>query len=174
MSTQTDFFAIIQRFGSQGEKTGWTYITIPEKEALKMHSADRKGFRVKGFLQDYPIAQVALMPMGEGEFVLPINAAMRKGLAMPLGARIRVRLSKDESKLTIAPDLIACLEDEPKALAFFESLAASHQKYFSKWIDEAKTEATRTKRLAQVVEGLSRKMDYGTMIRWGREQRDIR
>lgn len=174
MSSQTDFFAIIQRFGSLGEKTGWTYITIPEKEALKMHSADRKGFRVKGFLQDFPITQVALMPMGEGEFVLPINATMRKGLGKPLGSKIRVQLSKDESKLTIAADLMACLEDEPTALAFFESLAPSHQKYFSKWIEEAKTDATRTRRLAQVVEGLSRKMDYGTMIRWGREERDFR
>jgi hypothetical protein len=172
MSTETDFEAIIQRFGRLGEKTGWTYITIPEKEALKMHHADRKGFRVKGWLAELAIAQVALMPMGAGEFVLPINAAMRKGLAKPLGAKIRVRLSKDTSKLTIASDLLTCLEDEPEAKSFFESLAPSHQKYFSKWIDEAKTEATRTKRLAQAVEGLCRKMDYGTMIRWGREQKD--
>jgi uncharacterized protein YdeI (YjbR/CyaY-like superfamily) len=98
---------------------------------------------------------------------------MRRGLAKPLGAKIRVQLSKDTSKLTIASDLLACLEDEPSALSFFESLAPSHQKYFSKWIEEAKTEATRTKRLAQVIEGLSRKMDYGTMIRWGREQKHL-
>jgi len=68
-------------------------------------------------------------------------------------------------------DLLACLEDEPEAMAFFQSLAASHRKYFSKWIDDAKTDATRTKRLVQAVEGLKRKMDYGTMIRWGREQK---
>jgi hypothetical protein len=173
MNLQTDFIANIQRFSNMGEKTGWTYISIPEKEALKMHSTDRKGFRVKGFLQDFPIAQVALMPMGEGEFVLPINAGMRKGLGATLGSKIRVQLSKDESKLTIAADLLTCLEDEPTAAAFFESLAPSHQKYFSKWIDDAKTEATRTKRLAQVVEGLSRKMDYGTMIRWGREKKNF-
>jgi uncharacterized protein YdeI (YjbR/CyaY-like superfamily) len=109
--------------------------------------------------------------MGEGDYVLPINAAMRKQLKMPVGEKIRVQLSKDDSPLTIAADLLMCLEDEPQALAFFKTLAPSHQKYFSKWVDDAKTEATRAKRIAQAVEGLKRKMDYGSMIRWGRENK---
>jgi hypothetical protein len=171
MKYQADFTAVIHRFGEMGEKTGWTYITVPADEAQKMHAADKKSFRVKGKLHDMEISQVALIPMGEGDYVLPINAGMRKQLKQPLGASIRVQLSKDESALTIDDDLQACLAEEPKALQFFNTLAPSHQKYFSKWIAEAKTEATKTKRLAQAIEGLSRKMDYGTMMRWGREKK---
>lgn len=171
MKYQADFIAIIHRFGEMGEKTGWTYITIPAEEAQKMHPSDKKGFRVKGKLHEMTIAQVALMPMGEGDYVLPINASMRKQLKQPLGASIRVQLSKDESPLTIDADLQACLAEEPEAQKFFTTLAPSHQKYFSKWIAESKTEATKTKRLAQAIEGLSRKMDYATMIRWGRENK---
>ncbi|MCC6760196.1 MAG: DUF1905 domain-containing protein [Chitinophagaceae bacterium] len=171
MKPQVTFSAVLQRFQQMGEKTGWTYIVVPEEMSLQLHSADRKGYRVKGLLNEVPIAQVALMPMGEGEMILPVNANMRKQLQQPVGATIQVRLSKDDTELSIAADLLACLEDEPEAMAFFQSLAASHRKYFSKWIDDAKTDATRTKRLVQAVEGLKRKLDYGTMIRWGREQK---
>ena len=38
-----------------------------------------------------------------------------------------------------------CLGDEPSADAFFKTLAGSHQRYFSKWIDDAKTVETKTK-----------------------------
>jgi L-ascorbate metabolism protein UlaG (beta-lactamase superfamily) len=173
MKYQTDFTAVIHRFGEMGEKTGWTYIIVPSDEAQKMHAADKKGFRVKGKLHDVAIAQVALMPMGEGDYVLPINASMRKQLKQSIGASIRMQLSKDESALTIDDDFQACLAEEPEAQKFFNTLAPSHQKYFSKWIAEAKTEATKTKRLAQAIEGLSQKMDYATMIRWGRENNKI-
>ncbi|WP_262919566.1 YdeI/OmpD-associated family protein [Niabella hibiscisoli] len=45
-------------------------------------------------------------------------------------------------------------------------MAPSHQNYFSKWIDDAKTDATKTKRIAQALFGLNNKMDYGQMIRY--------
>ena len=164
------FSAPLQRFNEQGEKTGWFYIQIPAEVAVKMHPADKKVFRVKGWLNEMPIKQVALMPMGEGDYILPVNATMRKQLKLPLGAIIQLRLCEDVSAIAIAADLLACLEDEPEASAFFESLAPSHKKYFSKWIEDAKTLPTRTKRLTQAVEGLSHKMDFGTMIKWGRTQ----
>jgi hypothetical protein len=41
----------------------------------------------------------------------------------------------------------------------------SHQAYWSKWIESAKTEGTRTKRITQSVIALAKKFDYGQMIR---------
>jgi hypothetical protein len=169
-SNYQTFAAPLLRFGKQGEKTGWFYIQVPAEVAVQMHPADKKVFRVKGWLNEMPIAQVALMPMGEGDYVLPVNAAMRKHLKAPLGAIVQLRLCEDDSAIAIAADLLACLEDVPEARTFFESLAPSHKKYFSKWIEDAKTMATRTRRLTQAVEGLSHKMDFGTMIKWGRTE----
>ncbi len=40
----------------------------------------KQSFRVKGLLDNHPIAQTALLPAGDGAFILPINAAMRKGI----------------------------------------------------------------------------------------------
>ncbi len=62
-------------------------------------------------------------------------------------------------------DFIDCLTDLPFAKEFFEQLAPSHQRYFSKWIDDAKTDETRAKRIAASLNALERGMSYGEMIR---------
>ncbi|MER3497762.1 MAG: hypothetical protein C4308_03545 [Chitinophagaceae bacterium] len=57
------------------------------------------------------------------------------------------------------------LEDEPSAKKFFATLPPSHQKYFSKWIDDAKTEPTKIKRIASAINVLSKQMGFGEMLR---------
>ena len=42
------FNAVIKKFNEQGEKTGWTYIEIPEEIASKIKPGYKKSFRVKG------------------------------------------------------------------------------------------------------------------------------
>jgi uncharacterized protein YdeI (YjbR/CyaY-like superfamily) len=51
--------------------------------------------------------------------------------------------------------LIECLQDEPEALARFKSIAKSHQNYFTNWINSAKTEPTKAKRIAASVNALA-------------------
>jgi uncharacterized protein YdeI (YjbR/CyaY-like superfamily) len=58
-----------------------------------------------------------------------------------------------------------CLKDEPTGLAHFKKLSPSHQRYFSKWIDEAKTEATIAKRIAQSINALARGMGLPELLR---------
>lgn len=163
------FTATIERFKEMGEKTGWTYIVIPAQMALQL-SAQRTSFRVKGKLDAHAIKQVALIPMGEGDFILPLNAAMRKALGKKKGATLGVQLDFDRSAFEFNADLMACIEDEPKAAAHFETLSGSHQRYFSKWIDSAKTDATKTKRILQAVSALARGCGYPEMIRAGKKQ----
>jgi uncharacterized protein YdeI (YjbR/CyaY-like superfamily) len=61
------------------------------------------------------------------------------------------------------------LQDEPAAKHYFQSLPKSHQHYFSKWIESAKTEPTKTKRIAMAVNAMSKKMDFGQMLRSAKE-----
>lgn len=165
------FKTTIHKFGEQGEKTGWTYIVIPAQLAHELKPNTRTSFRVKGKLDDFAIDQVALLPAGEGDFFMPINAKMRKGIRKKEGTVLIVSLELDESIFKISEDLLVCLEDEPKALEKFNKLSPSHQKYFSKWIEDAKTIETKSKRIAQAVQGLAMNMDYGTMIRHFREKK---
>ena len=39
------FTATIQKFASQGEKTGWTYIVIPAELAQQLSPGNKKSFR---------------------------------------------------------------------------------------------------------------------------------
>lgn len=90
---------------------------------------------------------------------------MRKGIGKKQGAMVQVQLTEDKAPFKFNQDFLDCMADEPTANDFFKTLTPSHQRYFSKWIDEAKTDPTRTKRIAQAVSALSQKMGYAEMIR---------
>lgn len=155
----------ILKFGKQGEKSGWTYIEVPADVAQELLPGNKKSFRVKGKLDNYSIQGVALLPMGKGDFIMPLNLKMRKGFGKRYGAMLQVQLEVDVSAYILNADLMACLNDEPKALAFFKKLATSHQNYFSKWIDSAKTDATKAKRITQTVNALSKNQGFPEMMR---------
>lgn len=165
------FSTTILKFDKQGEKTGWTYITIPAKIAQKLKPGNKKSFRVKGKLDDFEIDKVALIPMGEGDFIMAINAAMRKGIRKQKGATLKLQLTADDAPILPPAELIECMADEPGALQYFNSLPQGHRNYFTKWIDSAKTDATKTKRIALVIKTMARKMDFGAMLREERDER---
>ena len=164
------FTAVIQQFGAMGDKTGWRYITIPATIAEQLQPGVRKSFRVKGKLDQYAFTQTALLPMGEGDFILPLKADVRKAIGKGAGATVQVQMTADATPQQLNASLLECLEDEPSAKAHFFSMPPSHQKYFSKWIESAKTEATLGKRIAQTVTAMLRKQTYSEMIRSNREQ----
>ena len=166
-----DFTATLKQFAEQGEKTGWTYFEIPVDLAQRLKPGNKKSFRVKGKLDNYKITGVSLLPMGGGVFIMAVNASMRKGIAKKKGAMIRVRLEEDKNEFRFNKDFMVCLEDEPAAIAFFKTLPGSHQRYFSKWIDSAKTVETKAKRIAWAVTALAKKQGYGEMLRSHRENR---
>jgi hypothetical protein len=165
ISIMVQFSAVLKQFAAQGEKTGWTYFEVPAALAQKLKPDNKKSFRVKGKLDDFEIKSVALIPMGGGNFIMAVNATMRKGIGKRKGAMIKVQLEADNKERKLSAALMDCLADEPKALSFFKTLAPSHQHYFSKWVEDAKTEPTKTRRIAHAVTGLSKKMDFGMIIR---------
>ncbi|MEJ6978866.1 DUF1905 domain-containing protein [Pedobacter sp. P351] len=61
-----EYTAIILKFGEQGEKSGWTYIEVPEDIAQQLKPGNKKSFRVKGFLDLYKFDGIALLPMERG------------------------------------------------------------------------------------------------------------
>ncbi|MBK7562755.1 MAG: DUF1905 domain-containing protein [Chitinophagaceae bacterium] len=159
------FTVTIQRFEKMGEKTGWTYFEVPADLAQQLKPGNRKEFKVKGKLDAHPIKRVSLFPMGGGKFILVLNAALRKAIGKRMGAMLQVHLEADNSAFIFNKDFMECLADEPKAQTFFQSLPGSHQRYFSKWIDDAKTEPTKVKRIALAVNALAKKWGYPEMIR---------
>ncbi|MFT3981377.1 MAG: YdeI/OmpD-associated family protein [Ferruginibacter sp.] len=168
---KVSFKARLEKYGQNGDKTGWTYFVISARAAGKLNKGVKKSFRVKGWIDAYEISQVSILPCGDGSFMMPFNATMRKATRKKVGDTVEVALEADLSEIPLSPELLECLLDEPLARQEFESLPRSHQHYYSNWVESAKTEATRTKRIAIVINGLARKMDFGAMLR---EQRDLK
>jgi len=164
--SMVSFSTIILQFAAQGEKTGWSYIEVPAEIARQLKLGTKKSFRVRGMLDALPINGVALLPMGEGNFIIPLKGDIRRALHKNSGAMLQVSLEEDtDFKIEMPEDLKECFDFEPEALQFFNSLAKSHREYFIKWINSAKTNETRAGRVVNTVNAMLRKWDYGQMIR---------
>lgn len=159
------FIATISRFKQQGEKTGWTYIEVPASLATQLVPGNKKGFRVKGFLDKYPFSGISLLPMGGGDFIMTLNATIRKGIKKNPGSKINVRMEVDTKPIIPPKELIECLQDEPKAQERFRQLPKSHQNYFTQWINQAKTEPTKAKRIASSINALVAGLGFPEAVR---------
>jgi len=164
------FTTTIHKFDKKGEKTGWTYIEISASQAKKLKPGVKVSFRVKGMMDQYSFEKIALLPMGNGNFILPLNAQMRKAIGKKQGDKLNINIEADNRQPQLSRDLMTCLKEDPEAMAFFKSLPGSHQLYFSKWIESAKTASTKTKRLVTVMVAFNKKLGYGEMMRSYRNQ----
>lgn len=167
------FITTIQKYKKQGEKTGWTYIEIPAEIAEQLYPGNKKSFRVKGKFDNYQFDGISTLPMGNGNFIIPLNTEIRKVIKKSVGHTLKVQISYQPKAYEINAELIECLKDEPAALKTFNSLTGSHRNYFSKWIESAKTQETRAKRIAMAVNALALNMGYPEMMRFQQEKKNL-
>jgi hypothetical protein len=161
-----EFNTLILQFAEQGEKTGWSYIEIPADLAQQLKPDNKKSFRVRGMLDGLVVKGMALMPMGEGNFIMALKAEVRKGIHKNAGAMLHVSIEEDtEYRVEVPDDLQECFDFEPEALDFFNSLPKSHRDYFIKWIEGAKTSETRAKRIINTFNAMLKKWRYNEMMR---------
>jgi hypothetical protein len=113
--------AIIEKFGKQGEKTGWTYILIPNELAEKINKGVKTSYRVRGFLDQIAIQGVAIIPMGKGDFILPLNANLRKQLKKKKNDELELKLMVDTVAYELNSDMLDCLQEEKEAYDYFMS-----------------------------------------------------
>lgn len=167
------FKAEIEKFNEMGEKTGWSYVFIPHEIAEQIKAGCRKSFRVKGKIDQTVIGGMATVPMGEGDFIIALKTSLRKQLRKEAGALVTLELEEDKDfKIEIPEDLELCLSDEEHLMQGFLKLPKSHQNWYINWLNSAKTEATRTKRLVRIVSAMDRDLSFSEMMREGKEKKD--
>lgn len=160
----------IEKYESNGEKTGWSYVYLPQEIADQIRPNSRKGFRVKGFLDELAVNGLSATPIKNDGFIIPLNKNLRKALKKEEGAVVELRLAFDaDFKIAMPEVLEVCLAQEEGLLEYFLSLPKSHQNYFINWLNTAKTEPTLTKRLVMLVNAIALKQDFGAMIRANRK-----
>ncbi|MFN8265004.1 MAG: YdeI/OmpD-associated family protein [Chitinophagaceae bacterium] len=68
------------------------------------------------------------------------------------GVKVKKEKPVATKEISVPADLIAALKKNKKAFAIFEQFPPSHRKEYIQWIEEAKREETRKKRIEQTVE----------------------
>lgn len=168
------FQAEIRKADSQGAAmVGWAYVEIPYAIANRIKPDYKQVYRVRGQIDGHVFSGLALMPMGEGDYFLAINGTMRRMLKKRIGDTLALVLEEDKGfRINIPEDLESCLLDEDGDLMEkFMAMAKSHRNYFIKYIAGAKTEPTRTKRIAMTVEAMALGLDFGAMVRLDKARR---
>lgn len=150
----------------EGEKYGWIYVLIPAEIAQQINKGVKVAYRVKGKVGDYEGKQMGILPAGEGSYILALNAHMRKSISQSVGEKISLSLALDPEEPLMSAELLEALTYDNVAESFFKSLSKGNQRYFSNWVEMAKTVETKSKRIYMCLEGLSKGMAFGRMINY--------
>jgi hypothetical protein len=91
-----------------------------------------------------------------GEFLLGLNRAVRDEAGVEAGDTVEVELVLDTTPREVeVPEALAeALADDPAVRAAFEGLAYTHRKEYARWIEDAKRDETRKRRVAEALEML--------------------
>jgi bifunctional DNA-binding transcriptional regulator/antitoxin component of YhaV-PrlF toxin-antitoxin module len=91
-----------------------------------------------------------------GRYYLGFRKEIRDAAGISAGDELAIELERDDEPRTVElpADLAAALG--PDERAFFDSLAFTHRREYVEWIDEAKREETRRKRIVKAVAMLGR------------------
>lgn len=146
---------LLEKFPGKG---GWTYTVIPE--ILPDKNAPFSWVKVKGSIDGFEIRKYHLMPSGKGELILAVKAEIRKKIKKQAGDYVHIILYPDNEPLEIPEELLLCLQDDPEAKKFFDSLNEGEQHNYVKWIYSAKTEQTKVDRIAKALVRLSKSQKF--------------
>ena len=138
---------LLEKFDVKG---GWTFARIPE---IPQNKNTWFGWvKVSGKIDDYEFKNHTLMPMGNGTLFFSVKAAIRKKIKKEAGDYVHLILYTDQAVNDVERDLLACLQDEPNALSFYQKLETSDQKAFVDWIAASKSEQIKEERLAKSID----------------------
>ena len=102
-------------------------------------------------LEDLPSDEEILMYLKEAVLL------NEKGIKVPKEAKVK-------KELVIPSELMEAFKKRPRAYEVFENFSYSHRKEYIEWVDEAKREATKIKRVEQTItwllEGKRRNWKY--------------
>ena len=129
--------------------TGGAFVLFPYDVEKEFGTKGRVA--VKSTLGGVPYSG-SLIKYGMPQHMLCVLKSIRDQLGKELGDAIDVVVWKDEAdrSIVIPPAFKALLKKE-SLLAGFEKLSYTHRKEYVRWIEEAKKEETRQRRLEKAV-----------------------
>jgi Bacteriocin-protection, YdeI or OmpD-Associated/Domain of unknown function (DUF1905) len=91
-----------------------------------------------------------------GVAMIGLNKDVQRAARVGPGDRVHVELVRDEAprEVEVPAALATALANEVAAREAFDSMSFTHRKEYARWIDEAKKEETRARRVAKAIEML--------------------
>ena len=150
MSKKHTFTAVIQNAGGGG-----AFVEVPFDVEEAFGSKKPK---VKALIEGVPY-RGTLVRMGTECHLLLVLKSIREQIGRTFGDEIKVTVEADAEERVVAvpAELKRAFKSEKEANAAFEKLSYTHQKEYAAWINEAKKEDTRQKRIAKTIEMLKKK-----------------
>lgn len=104
------------------------HLRIPQHSVAGLVSKTSR--RIVCSLNDGPERQCALLPDGNGDFLVTVNKSLRTSLGLNFGDRVLVRMRKDDSKygLPMPAELAEVFRQDPAALKRFHTLTPGRQR----------------------------------------------
>lgn len=144
MSEKHSFAAAIEKASSGG-----AYVRVPfDVEA----AFGKKRVPVSATIDGVPY-RGSLVRMGTDCHVLGVLKDIRAQVGKDIGDMVEVVVEEDTAPRTVETprDLAAALAASTSAAAAYDALAYSHKREYVRWIEEAKRDETRTRRVAETV-----------------------
>lgn len=147
MKNRHAFKAVIQNAGGGG-----AFVEVPF-DVEKAFGAKKP--KVKADIEGVPYRGV-LTRMGTEFHMLIILKSIREQIGKTFGDEIKVTVELDTEPrvLEIPKDFMKELKKDKDAKAFFDKLSYTHQREYVMWIEEAKKDETRARRILRSIEML--------------------
>jgi hypothetical protein len=142
----------------QLHKGGWHYVVITE---IPMTERSKSGLvRISGTVDGFEVKQFNLLPMKDGNMMLPLKTPLRKAIRKAEGDSVQVILYADDTSVFVPDDILMSLLDYPKAYDFFMTLSESNKKHYIDWIEESKKMETKVNRIVKAIDQLEKKIKF--------------
>lgn len=133
-------------------------VDVPERVSRAFRPWVRSGrIHVEGLLNDTPI-RGTLIPTGAGRHRFFVNGGMRSAAGVAAGDSVVFALrAVGPDHVTIPADVGEMLRRTQGAKSAFEALTPSHRRELLRYVDDARTRQTRTKRTSRMIETILNK-----------------
>lgn len=135
------------------------YVDVPNEVVEKL--AKEFKARVKPAKYIPVVAQVngravrtTLLPAGGGRYRMQFNAELRKASHADVADLVKVEISPDHQsrEISVPSDLAAALRRHPTARKAFENAPPGYRGQILKWMDSAKSDSSRARRIEVVID----------------------
>jgi hypothetical protein len=144
----------------QHEGMDAAYIQFPY-DVMKLYGVKGQ-VKVKAVFDDKVIYRGSLAKMGLPCHILGVTKEVRLKLNKSFGDKMKVEIEQDLEirEVSVPDDVSALLGENSRAKKFYESLSYTDRKEYMRWIESAKQEETRQRRIGMFLEKLKNKKRF--------------